>query len=47
MLYNVSFSVGEGEMMVIVGSFGFGKSILLYLLGGLDMLIFGDVIFNG
>lgn len=33
--------------MVIVGSFGFGKSILLYLLGGLDMLIFGDVIFNG
>ncbi|GAB3917719.1 hypothetical protein GCM10029976_002410 [Kribbella albertanoniae] len=35
-LHNVSFSVGEGEMMAIVGSSGSGKH-LLHLLGGLDI----------
>jgi len=46
-LHEVSFSVGEGEMMAIVGSSGSGKSTLLHLLGGLDTPTSGDVIFSG
>ena len=46
-LHNVSFSIGEGEMMAIVGTSGSGKSTLLHLLGGLDTPTSGDVIFGG
>ncbi|WP_058909709.1 lipoprotein-releasing ABC transporter ATP-binding protein LolD [Entomohabitans teleogrylli] len=46
-LHDVSFSIGEGEMMAIVGSSGSGKSTLLHLLGGLDTPTSGDVIFRG
>ncbi|HGN1705893.1 TPA: lipoprotein-releasing ABC transporter ATP-binding protein LolD [Providencia rettgeri] len=46
-LKNVSFSMGLGEMMAIVGSSGSGKSTLLHLLGGLDTPSEGNVIFRG
>lgn len=46
-LHNVSFSIGEGEMMAIVGTSGSGKSTLLHLLGGLDTPTSGDVVFAG
>lgn len=46
-LKNVSFSMGQGEMMAIVGSSGSGKSTLLHLLGGLDTPSEGNVIFRG
>ncbi|MEQ5724685.1 lipoprotein-releasing ABC transporter ATP-binding protein LolD [Providencia rettgeri] len=45
-LKNVSFSMGRGEMMAIVGSSGSGKSTLLHLLGGLDTPSEGNVIFR-
>ncbi|MBK4715203.1 MULTISPECIES: lipoprotein-releasing ABC transporter ATP-binding protein LolD [Tenebrionibacter/Tenebrionicola group] len=46
-LHDVSFSIGMGEMMAIVGSSGSGKSTLLHLLGGLDTPTSGEVIFDG
>ena len=42
-LHNVSFSVGEGEMMAIVGSSGSGKSTLLHLVAGLDRVDGGSI----
>ncbi|NDJ57219.1 lipoprotein-releasing ABC transporter ATP-binding protein LolD [Enterobacteriaceae bacterium 4M9] len=46
-LHDVSFSIGVGEMMAIVGSSGSGKSTLLHLLGGLDTPTSGEVTFDG
>ncbi|TGD12733.1 lipoprotein-releasing system ATP-binding protein LolD, partial [Salmonella enterica subsp. enterica serovar Poona] len=43
-LHDVSFSIGEGEMMANVGSYGSGISPLLLLLGGLDPPSSGRVI---
>ena len=40
---NLSFAVGAGEMLAIVGSSGAGKSTLLHILGALDRPSAGNV----
>jgi putative ABC transport system ATP-binding protein len=44
---DVSFAVGAGESVAIVGSSGAGKSTLLALLAGLDVPTRGQVLLNG
>ena len=44
---NLSFEVGRGEMLAIVGQSGAGKSTLLHILGALERPSQGDVYFGG
>lgn len=44
---NISFSVGKGEMISIVGKNGAGKSTLSKLICGFEKVDFGKIIFNG
>ncbi len=44
---NVSFSVGEGEFVSIVGHSGSGKTTLLSLIGGLTSPTQGEVLIEG
>jgi len=46
-LRNVSFSVTKGAFISIVGRSGSGKSTLLNLVGGLDHIGSGKILFNG
>ncbi len=46
-LRNVSFSVGEGEILGIVGRSGCGKSTLLKLIAGLDRDFHGRITLDG
>lgn len=46
-LDNISFSLGHGEQLAVVGSSGSGKSTLLHLLGALDTPSAGKVLFKG
>ncbi len=43
---NLSFRVGAGEMLAIVGQSGAGKSSLLHILGALDTATAGEVFFS-
>ena len=46
-LEDVSFTIGEGEICVIVGESGAGKTTLLNILGGMDTLSAGKVTVDG
>src|SRR5574344_2130213 len=46
-LDNTSFSIEKGELVVIVGPSGAGKTTALNILGGMDTVSLGDVIIDG
>ena len=46
-LSRLSFSVGHGEFLAIVGASGCGKSTLLRLLAGLDEVTAGEILVDG
>ena len=46
-LNDISFSIEEGEFVVILGPSGAGKTTLLNMLGGMDTLTSGSVVVNG
>lgn len=45
-LSKVSFSIYEGEFIVILGPSGSGKSTLLNLIGGMDSLTYGELYYR-
>ena len=46
-LKDASFTIGQGEITVIVGQSGAGKTTLLNILGGMDTLTDGRVLLEG
>lgn len=46
-LKNINFTIGEGEMVAVMGPSGSGKSTLLYAVSGMDSLTAGEVNFCG
>lgn len=47
MMENLSFSVGEGEFISIIGASGCGKSTIFRLINGLEKLQQGQILVNG
>ena len=46
-LYNASFSIDEGELVIFLGHSGAGKTTALNMLGGMDNVSSGKVIVDG
>lgn len=46
-LKDVSFSLEDGEFVVVLGSSGAGKTTLLNLLGGMDNATSGEIVLDG
>lgn len=46
-LEDVSFSINEGEFVIIAGASGAGKSTILNLLGGMDTVSSGEIVVVG
>jgi putative ABC transport system ATP-binding protein len=44
---DVSFSIGKGEFVIILGASGAGKSTILNLLGGMDQATSGKIVVDG
>ena len=46
-LDSVSFTISQGEFVIICGESGAGKSTILNLLGGMDKVTEGQIIVDG
>lgn len=46
-LAGVSFTIDEGEFVIVLGASGAGKSTILNILGGMDKATSGEMIVNG
>ncbi|MCI8408064.1 MAG: ATP-binding cassette domain-containing protein, partial [Lachnospiraceae bacterium] len=46
-LKNIDLTIGEGEMVAVMGPSGSGKSTLLYCVSGMDRVTAGKVFFHG
>lgn len=46
-LHNISLTINENEVIVLVGPSGSGKSTLLRCVNGLEMVTTGDLVVNG
>lgn len=44
---NISFTIEQGELVVVLGASGAGKSTILNMLGGMDRVTKGELLVNG
>ena len=44
---DVSFTIADGQMVVVLGASGAGKTTILNLLGGMDVVTAGNIIVDG
>jgi len=46
-LKDINFSINEGELIIILGASGAGKTTILNLLGGMDLVSSGEILIEG